>query len=98
MSADLLFFGKELTFAGAPVMGWIVILAFLTVAYIFAMSAGWGGLPSLYWLQDPQTQATLIVILVFGILMWMITKSPKKDGSKKLGEGLNNFFGKLFKE
>lgn len=86
-------FGKELTFAGAPVMGIIALLSFATIAYIFAVAAGWGGFSSLYWLNDPQTQATLIVILVFGLLMWLITSGPKKSESKKFGEGLRDFFG-----
>lgn len=75
-------FGKDLTFAGTPLVGVVAILSFLTVAYIFAVAAGWGGISSLDWLKDPQTQATIVVILVFGILIWLITKEPS-DPSKK---------------
>jgi hypothetical protein len=67
--------------------GMIVIASILIIIYIFTTSAGvWGGgFPWWLWfLQDPQTQSMLITILVFGVVVWLITRdsSDKKSDDK----------------
>lgn len=58
--------------------------ALVVVLYIFGSAAGWGWtIPNwLGFLKDPDTQALLIIILVFGALIAYITR-PAKDESKK---------------
>jgi len=73
-------FGKELDIGGSSFGGIFVILAFLVILFIFGTSAGWfdNNLPSwLYFLQDPQLQALVVTLLVFGIVIWLITKEDK---------------------
>jgi len=92
-------FGNEIDFAGTPLSGWIVILAFIAVVLIFGSAVGWFTMPLwLIFLQDPELQALIVMILVFGIIIWFITKEDKKDkddlrGLHKFTEGL----GKVMK-
>ncbi len=82
-------FGFE--FAGGRLSGWIVFLALLLTIYIFGTSAGWlWGFPQwLNFLNDPDLQALVVIILVFGIIVWFITKEPKPAGER--GKGLKNW-------
>jgi len=84
-------FGKELDISQSSFGGWIVLIAFIVVIYIFATQAGWTGLPRwLNFLNDPSTQAAIITILVFGIVIWFITKEDKpKDNREGFFKGLS---------
>ncbi len=75
-------FGAEFNLAGqtnVAIMGFSLI----TVGYIFLTNAGYlgnGQFPSWLWfLADPNTQSLLIVILVFGVIVWFITKDETKE-------------------
>jgi len=91
--------GGEVRWLGTSASGWIALVSLLIILYIFGRAAGWfqGNLPNwLRWLDDPNTQGFIIVLLVFGVIVWYITKDDSgtvaKEGSDKLMEG----FGKLF--
>jgi hypothetical protein len=93
-------FGSEVDIAGTSLAGWIALASFLIVGYIFGRSAGWFQYwPDwLWWLDDPNTQALVVILLVFGILIWFVTKEPnsredKAGAIKKIGDNL----GKIFK-
>jgi len=77
--------GSGVDFAGKSVSSWIVLLSVLAVVFIFGSAAGWfGSLPRwLWWIRDPDTQALVIIILVFGIIINFITKEDKEDDQKK---------------
>jgi MFS superfamily sulfate permease-like transporter len=80
---------------GGSLSGWIAILSAILVFIIFGKSANWFETwPSwLQWLDDPQTQALIIVILVFGIIIWFITKDEKKEGPRgKFLSDIGDFF------
>jgi len=80
-------FGKNLNLIGTSLSGIIAIASALIILYVFGTSAGWweGG----WWpgfLQNPDTQALIIIILVFGVVLWFITKD---DGSSvNVGGGM----------
>ncbi|MFC1741432.1 hypothetical protein ACFL3V_02765 [Nanoarchaeota archaeon] len=76
---------------GSGMSGWIAFGASILIVYIFGRSAGWFEyLPDwLYWLDNPDTQAMLIVVAVFAIIIWYITKEPTPDKDK--GKTLNDF-------
>ncbi|MFH1174065.1 MAG: hypothetical protein V1725_02975 [archaeon] len=78
-------FGGEIKFAGTGLAGWAVLFAIITVLVTFGGAAGWfGRMPDwLYFLEDPDTQALVVVILVFAIVIWFVTKEPKKETDKK---------------
>jgi hypothetical protein len=88
--------GGQVSWIGGSLSGWIALISFGVVAYIFARSAGWDGsrLPNwLSWLDDPQTRATLIVVLVFGVVIYYVTKEEKPDeGGSKLMKSLGDMF------
>ncbi|MBI4738894.1 hypothetical protein HY772_05005 [Candidatus Woesearchaeota archaeon] len=89
-------FGGKPTW-GTSASGWVAILAFLLVLYIFGRSAGWFSyLPYwLYWLDNPDTRAMLLVVAVFALIIWFITKEPgqKTTEPSKILEGFKGLFG-----
>lgn len=91
-------FGSEIDIAGSSLAGWIAFISLLIVGYIFGRAAGWFEyLPNwLSWLDDPETQALVIILLVFGLLIWFVTKEPGKKAEGKLTKGFQEI-GKLFK-
>lgn len=88
--------GGDVKWMGGSVSGWIALIAAVVVFYIFGSSAwGWHTGRDIWWLNwiytDSQTAATVIVLLVFGIVVWFVTKEDKerKDEEKffhKLGD------------
>ena len=90
--------GGEVKWIGSSISGWIAIVSLLIVIYIFGRAAGWfaGGLPrGLWWLDDPNTQAFIVIILVFGVIVWYITKDDSAKKNNAFGEITENI-GKLF--
>lgn len=70
------------------VPGFVAILSIIAVGTIFGYAAGWFGtgrpmLPDwLYFLQDPQFQALIVTILVFGLVIYFITKDPTQSNNE----------------
>src|SRR3989344_1372521 len=72
-------FGGEANWAGSSFAGLVAIVAFIAVAWIFYAAANPGSGASSWmptFLQDPDTQALLIIVAVFGVVIWFITKEP----------------------
>jgi len=67
--------------------------AFTTVLYIFGSSAGW--FPYSFTLDyyfPPEVQSLVIILLVFGIIVWLITGgAPKGDAWAKIKDALGEF-------
>lgn len=66
----------------------VVIVSIGIIIYIFTQSAGmWGNQWPwfLWWLADPQTQSMIVTLLVFGVVIWLITREekPEKDDKDK---------------
>jgi len=75
--------GKEMDISKSNLGGWVVLVSIVLVIFIFGSQAGWFGLPGwLDFLNDGATQATIITILVFGIIIWFVTKDDKKKDDK----------------
>lgn len=86
--------GVELNWVGGTVTGLIALVSFIIVVYVFGAAANlWELYPWLWWLSDPNTQSLILIILVFAILVYFITKEP----GKTKGEGFFKAFGDLFK-
>lgn len=84
--------GSKVKLGNNSLSGIIAAFAFLAVIFIFGGAAGWWNMPNwLYVLQDPDTQALVITILVFAIIIWFITKEDNKDKDKR-EEGIGKFF------
>ncbi|NJL44245.1 MAG: hypothetical protein HC945_02955 [Nitrosarchaeum sp.] len=73
------FFGDTWKVFGIKYHSIIIWTAVLLVLLSFASGAGWLQTYRLpYWLSDPSTQAMLIVILIFGLVVWFITKPDQE--------------------
>lgn len=84
---------------GAPIMPVIVGFAVLAILFVFtSASTGYTIPPFLNFLNDPDTQALFIVVIVFWLLVKFITKTPKSgdDGMAKFKKGLEDI-SSLFK-
>jgi len=72
-------FGANFDIAGTSIATWVALLSAGIILFIFGSSAGWwsGFPPQLSFLNDPDTQALLIIILVFAVVIWLITREEK---------------------
>ena len=94
------FDGKDVNIAGSNLEGFVVLFAFIAVAYTFLVSAGMLSRPPAWlgWIVDPQTRSMLVAILVFGIIVWFITKEEKPlDKRKPVHETIKDLFGGTLK-
>lgn len=84
--------GSTFDLSQSKVTGWIIFLAFLFVGFVFIRAAGyWENFPTwLYFLEDPGTQALIVIVVIFFALVGYITKEP---GERK--EGFIDEFRKL---
>ena len=92
-------FGNEVEIAKTPLAGWVVILAIIAVLLIFGEAVGWFTMP--YWLGfliNPELQALIVMILVFGIIIWFITKEDKDKDKDKDRKSFIEGLGGIIKE
>lgn len=74
--------------------GIATIFAFVAIVLIFGNSAGWwSGFFLIGPLADPDTQALIIIILVFAVVIFTITAEPNQGGNQ--GRGFMNFMQSL---
>jgi hypothetical protein len=92
--------GGEAKWMGGSLAGWIALVAFGVIIYIFGSEAGWWeGIMARYGWWNSDTSSLIIIILVFAVVIWYITRDPteaQKAGSftKAMGEIGNMFGGK----
>ncbi|MBI3034339.1 hypothetical protein HYY72_04210 [Candidatus Woesearchaeota archaeon] len=71
-------FGGRMDVVGTSLASWVAILAFLVVAWIFASAAGFQFIPLPGILSDPDTQALLIMLAVFALIIRFITSDSNE--------------------
>ncbi len=77
----------------ANLTGLIVFIALISVVYIFGSAAGWWPFFGfLSFLSDPDVQALLVIIFVFGLIVWFITREPEKAKGEGLLKTLSDWF------
>lgn len=66
-------------------LSWVILIgAIVGVVYIFMGASGrFYRLP--YWVNNPQTIAIVVTLLIFGIVVWFITKPDPKPEDKDKG-------------
>lgn len=88
---------NTMNFANGGISVFIVAASLGLITYIFGSAAGWWTrVPRfLGFLNDPDTQALIVTILVFGLIVKFIvgSDSPKKGFSKSLTEFNSALFG-----
>ena len=88
-------FGVNIEIAGTSLGGIITFASIVIVAAIFGGSLGWFQWPGwLRFLDDPQLKALVVMILIFGIIIYFITKEDRED---KKREGVGHFWEDLGK-
>lgn len=79
-------FGSEFNLESKGINGTILFISLATVIYVFGTNAGFFGNgnfpPWLWFLADPNTQSLLVMILVFGAIIYFITKEDKDEKEK----------------
>ncbi len=92
--------GKNIDIGGSSLGGIVMVVSILAVIFIFTVASGFVvRLPNwLYWLRNPQTQALIVVILIFGILIRFIVGPSDDDDKKKDEPSSMEKLGKLLKD
>jgi NO-binding membrane sensor protein with MHYT domain len=85
-------FGGEVNIAGSSLAGVAVLFAIVATIYIFGSAANIWEVPGwLSFINNPETQMLVVVILVFALIIWFITKDDKE---KKPGDSFLDGLGK----
>ena len=73
--------GRRVELGGSSLSGWIAMGAFAVIVYIFGASANWWSAPGFmdFILNNQDLLALVLVLLVFAIVIWFITKEDKDD-------------------
>jgi len=91
-------FGWKVGGEGTSIQGWIALISFLAVVYIFGAAANLWQIPYfLGFLLNPDTQALIVVLLIFGLVVWFITKEDESSGEKAT-RSLGHTISELFKK
>jgi len=91
-----------LGFAGGSIPSatiWVVTTAALVILGIVIVRAAFPAFAP-YWLQgllgDPNTQALIIILLIFGLIVWFVTREEPPADQKPLSERAKKFFTDWF--
>lgn len=89
-------FGADFSAAAAP---WIAFLSLGFVAYIFGASLGlWRGPYDVFYWWSSDVTELMIILLIFGLVVWFIVKGERTPGEKtpfgRLTEGLGRLVEK----
>ncbi|PIN76157.1 hypothetical protein COV17_03155 [Candidatus Woesearchaeota archaeon CG10_big_fil_rev_8_21_14_0_10_36_11] len=89
-------FGTDFSKKAAPI---IAIAAIGFIAYIFGASLNfWTGPYEAFSWWTEETTELLIIILAFGLVVWLITKEPNKGKGLESVKNLGKWFGDFFEK
>jgi hypothetical protein len=90
--------GGESKWMGGSLSGWLALGAFALIIYIFGASAGWWqDLGDEWGLWNSETVSLIIIILVFAVVIWYITKSDSDADKASKGMNYMKELGEMFK-
>jgi len=90
--------GGEAKWIGGSLSGWIALVAFVAVVWIFGSAAEWwsgGNWFTGFFGED--AVAIIVMLLVFAIIVWWITYDSGESGNEMTKTWLNNL-GDMFKK
>jgi hypothetical protein len=91
--------GGDIDFAGTSMGGIAVVISVIAIVIIFLAAANvFQTIPWwLHWTLDPYVREIVVVILVFGIIIWFITKEDRPDAKQfRFGDAMRDLT-KIFK-
>ncbi len=92
-------FGVEAKWMGSSLSGWIAIIAFLIIIWIFGGAAGWWtGWTGYYNFFGEESIAIIVMLLVFAIIVWWISSGEGKGEQANVLSNLGDWVGKAFKK
>ena len=88
-------FGTEFL---APAKSIIALVSVIFIVYIFGASLNlWRGPYDIFYWWTTETTELLLIILVFGLIVWFVTKEPGSSRSvEDRVEGFSKIIGKFF--
>ncbi|MGV8141106.1 MAG: hypothetical protein ACP5NW_01540 [Candidatus Woesearchaeota archaeon] len=89
-------FGGGVDFTKSKLSGWIVVSAILLTLFIFGTAANWWQIPQwMGFMLDADTQALVVILLVFGLLIAFITadEKPVDKGKYSMVEDFGKVMG-----
>jgi len=90
-------FGGEAKWMGSSMSGWIAIISFIIILIIFGGAAGWWGDWSwFYTFFGAESVAIIVMILVFAIIVWWITRGEGKEKEANALSQLGKWVGEMF--
>lgn len=90
-------FGGEAKWMGSSLSGWIAIVSFIIVLIIFGGAAGWWGDWSwFYTFFGAETVAIIVMVLIFAIIVWWITRGEGKEKEANALSQLGKWVGEMF--
>ncbi len=90
-------FGGEAKWMGSSLSGWIAIVSLIIILIIFGGAAGWWANWS--WFDDffgAETVAIIVMILVFAIIVWWITRGEGKETEANAMSQVGKWVGEMF--
>ena len=85
-------FGADFSAAAAP---WIAIVSLGFVVYIFGASLNlWQGPYDVFYWWSADVTELMVVLFIFGLVVWFIVKEPSRQGEKGLFSRLEDTVGK----
>ncbi len=85
-------FGADFSAAAAP---WIAIISLGFVVYIFGASLNlWQGPYDVFYWWSADVTELMVVLFIFGLVVWFIVKEPSRQGEKGLFSRLEDTVGK----
>jgi hypothetical protein len=73
-------FGGE--WIGKSISGWMALIGAIAVLVIFGGAVGWWDSAWFYNVFGEETVSVVIMLLVFGLIIWFITKKEETTGGK----------------
>lgn len=90
-------FGGEAKWMGSSLSGWIAIISFIIILIIFGGAAGWWYDWSwFYEFFGAETVAIIVMILVFAIIVWWVTRGEGKEKEANALSQLGKWVGDMF--
>lgn len=90
--------GGEAKWIGGSLSGWIAVIAFGAVIWIFGAAAGWW--TGANWFTKffgSDAVAIIVMLLVFAIIVWWVTRDSGDTGNEMTGTMFKNL-GDMFKK